>query len=689
MHSIADHQFFFDVHPPLARLIVALTGWLAKLNPEFEFESIGDSYIENRVPYVYMRSLLAAIGALLVPLVFRILRVSGSPVVTSLMGACLVLFDNSLQAQARLIMLDSPMLLFILLSLYSYICFYRERYNDFSWTWWTWLLATGVFLGATISCKMVGVFSFATVGAAVVLDLWRLLDLRAGLSMRQVTRHFVARALALIVVPAILYLSTFYVHFALLPKTGAGDAFMSADFRQSLEGSDLLQSSVELHAFDKITLRHRPTLAYLHSQMDKYPMKYDDGRISSQGQQVTAVHDVDELSWWQIVPVSPVDDDNGTFNITRRKIFHNQRIRLLHVATQSYLMTHDVAAPLMPTNEEFTTVPKDELGTQKDNTLFELSINGETAGSHETWSSRRTWLRLIHVPTRVSLWTHNEPLLPEWGFEQQEVNGNKNVLDKTALWYVEDVEVDPDSPMYEVRSKPVPARERRAMSFWRKFTELQVVMLEQNNALTSKHPYASRPISWPFLLQGVSYWDKDGENKQIYLIGNVFTWWVCIASISIYSGIMLMDLLLRRRGIYQIPSAVRNRMLNTTGFFVWAWACHYFPFFVMGRQLFLHHYLPASICSVLVFAGIFDFLAGDAINFPLSRPGPALSEDRIRSRLRLRVTRTVVLKAAFVVACAVAMFLFLLPFSIGSGFASADDVLRHRVLSSWSLHYVK
>lgn len=42
---------------------------------------------------------------------------------------------------------------------------------------------TGVFLSLTISCKMVGLFAFMTVGFAVVLDLWQLLDVRRGLSI--------------------------------------------------------------------------------------------------------------------------------------------------------------------------------------------------------------------------------------------------------------------------------------------------------------------------------------------------------------------------------------------------------------------------------------------------------------------------------------------------------------------------
>jgi len=34
------------------------------------------------------------------------------------------------------------------------------------------------------------------------------------------------------------------------------------------------------------------------------------------------------------------------------------------------------------------------------------------------------------------------------------------------------------------------------------------------------------------------------------------------------------------------------------GFLVLGWFLHYFPFFIMSRQLFLHHYFPALYFAV-------------------------------------------------------------------------------------------
>ena len=52
-----------------------------------------------------------------------------------------------------------------------------------------------------------------------------------------------ARAIGLILVPFIVYLSFFWVHFAILTKPGPGDSFMSPAFQESLEGNELLMNS--------------------------------------------------------------------------------------------------------------------------------------------------------------------------------------------------------------------------------------------------------------------------------------------------------------------------------------------------------------------------------------------------------------------------------------------------------------
>lgn len=89
----------------------------------------------------------------------------------------------------------------------------------------------------------------------------------------------------------------------------------------------------------------------------------------------------------------------------------------------------------MPTNQEFTTISIDNEARYNE-TIFQLLIND---GDEDTvWKTRSSHIRLVHYDTKVALWTHKKPL-PEWGFKQQEINGNKNNVEKSNYWFANEV----------------------------------------------------------------------------------------------------------------------------------------------------------------------------------------------------------------------------------------------------------
>ncbi|KAG8724083.1 hypothetical protein FRC09_000425 [Ceratobasidium sp. 395] len=668
-------EYYFDVHPPFAKMLLAAAGWFSGFDGRFDFENIGDSYSAAHVPYVGIRALPAVLGSLTVPIVFQIMKESGYPTIVAAFSACLILFDNGHVTQSRLILLDAQLCFFMALSLYSYIRFRKLRYAEYTSEWWTWLIATGVFLACTLGCKMVGLFTFLTVGTAVCIDLWNLLDIRRGHTMESFGRQFAARAFGLIIVPAVVYLSFFWVHFAILTHSGTGDTFMSPAFQETLQGNELLLNSQEIRYYDSIVMRHKETKVYLHSHVERYPLRYDDGRISSQGQQVTGYPHNDTNNHWQIIPTKAIPS-TGRGRVVR----HNDIVQLLHVRTDTHLMTHDVASPLMPTNQEFTTIASNDDSRHND-TLFQIQINDAHEG--EAWKSKSGHFRLLHIPTKVAMWTHPSPL-PDWAFNQQEINGNKNSVDKSCVWFVDDIISDETGSTSSDRVQSVAARPVKQMNFFRKFGELQLLMLQHNAGLTASHPYASGPINWPFLLSGISFWTENDTKKQIYMIGNVVGWWTCVMALSIYVGILGADQLARRRGVIPIPDPVRNRLYNSTGFFALAWAYHYFPFFLMNRQLFVHHYLPAHLASALVAGAVFNFILSETIHYPISIAGPS-------TRLRPRQKSDLGFKAAvaaLVFALAMfAIFLFIAPLTYGTSSLDGWQVNRRRILSTWTLHF--
>lgn len=168
-----------DVHPPLAKLLLTLAGWLAGFDGEFDFKEIGKDYVEPGVPYVAMRLLPALMGVMTIPTIFLTLKATGCRTMTAAMGAGLVIFENGLLTQSRLILLDSPLIIFTAFTALAWTCFTNQHEQGpskaFDASWWFWLVATGLGLGATVSVKWVGLFTIAWVGSLTVVQLWVLL----------------------------------------------------------------------------------------------------------------------------------------------------------------------------------------------------------------------------------------------------------------------------------------------------------------------------------------------------------------------------------------------------------------------------------------------------------------------------------------------------------------------------------
>ncbi len=81
-----------DVHPPLAKLLLTLAGWLAGFNGDFDFKDIGKDYLEPGVPYVAMRLVPAIFGVLTVPTMFLTLKAFGCRTTSAALGAGLIIF---------------------------------------------------------------------------------------------------------------------------------------------------------------------------------------------------------------------------------------------------------------------------------------------------------------------------------------------------------------------------------------------------------------------------------------------------------------------------------------------------------------------------------------------------------------------------------------------------------------------
>lgn len=83
------------MHPPFAKLLYAFQGWLIGYDGHFDFDGIGDDYIQNHVPYVGLRALPAFLGSLTPAVVYGIMRETGHPYIVAVFSALLLTFGKS------------------------------------------------------------------------------------------------------------------------------------------------------------------------------------------------------------------------------------------------------------------------------------------------------------------------------------------------------------------------------------------------------------------------------------------------------------------------------------------------------------------------------------------------------------------------------------------------------------------
>ncbi|KAH7888234.1 glycosyltransferase family 39 protein [Phlebopus sp. FC_14] len=587
-------RYFVDVHPPLAKLLITAAAFLSGFDGDFDFKEIGKVFVNT--PYVAMRLVPATLGIATVPLAYLTLRALDCRATTALLASLFITFENGLVTQSRHILLDSPLVFFTALTTFLFVGFCNEdKQEPFTERWWTWLVLTGLSLGAVVSCKWVGLFTIATVGVCTILRLWLLLgDLRVKPGVW--ARHFFARALCLIVIPVLFYMTMFELHFMILGSSGEGDAFMSSEFRQTL-GRGMQDTYADVAIGSEVTIRHLNTQGgYLHSHGHNYPG-------GSGQQQITLYPHRDENNLWRILNAT-VDNypqyDYETEPIEYIK--HNSRIKLRHIVTDKALHSHEVRPPVSDVdfqNEVSGYGQTGFAGDLNDDWVVEID-EGDKSDKESSKRVRtlRTHFKLRHLMTGCYLFSHKVKL-PEWGFEQQEVTCNKNAVRANSLWYIETTAQHPQLP------GDAPKVNYKIPGFYAKFLELQQVMWTTNAGLTDRHMYDSRPSTWPRLRRGINFWVKD--NRQIYLIGNPFVWWSSTASVIAYIVVRGFLLLRAKRGYRDFDNTKVVKYDTLCGFLFTGYILHYFPFFLMRRQLFLHHYFPALYFAILLSCAVFDF----------------------------------------------------------------------------------
>ena len=408
-------------------MLVGLSGYMAGYNGSFEFKS-GETYPEE-LNYTFMRIFNALFGVVTVPLAYFAARDLFYSRLTVWLVTLMVLFENSYATISRFILLDSMLLCFTFTTVLCWTRFHKLRHQPWSVSWLIWLFLTGISIGCVCSVKWVGLFVTALVGAYTAIDLWNKFG-DVKMPPMELASHLSVRVIGLIIIPLMVYMFTFFLHFLILENSGPGDAQMSSLFQANLRGTEVGRDSpLEIAYGSKATLKN---MGYggglLHSHVQVYPE-------GSGQQQVTCYHHKDANNDWFFWPNRTEPDYDAEAPL--RFVSDKSIIRLIHAQTGRNLHSHQVAAPITKADYEVSSYGNTTVGDEKDHWIIEV-VSDAASSDRSRVRTLTSAFRLKHQVLGCYLRAGNVNL-PQWGFKQIETTCVKqnNPRDVYTHWNVE------------------------------------------------------------------------------------------------------------------------------------------------------------------------------------------------------------------------------------------------------------
>lgn len=208
-------EHVLDMHPPHAKLLIAAAAKLGGFDGAFSFSRIGLPY--DTTPVFALRLVPAIAGVLIPPLFLLLLLELRASFPIALLGGLMLVFDNALLLETRIIVWDGILLASILGAL---VCFFSAQRAPDRVGWR--LLAAGGLAGLAVGTKLTGLAAPGLMLLCLAFGLG-VVNARPGARMRQ--------ALVIAGMGAAVYAAGWIAHWLLLTRPGPGDAFYATTGR--------------------------------------------------------------------------------------------------------------------------------------------------------------------------------------------------------------------------------------------------------------------------------------------------------------------------------------------------------------------------------------------------------------------------------------------------------------------------
>lgn len=232
--SYFSHQYYFDIHPPLGKLMIAGAVSLFGYNTDYGFDfSPGEKFFPEF--FFALRFLPAFFGSLFIILFSWLAYLLSRSKIIAFLAGFLILFENAFLVQSKFTLLDIFLIFFGVLTLCFFFLYQRQKV--FSGKWFFFLILAGIFFGLAISIKWTGLSVLGIIGLVSLIKIFNkqtakylnpdtLFDkkpednfFKRYLKSARI-KEFMLSLFVLIFIGSLVYLIPFYIHFGLLNQKG-------------------------------------------------------------------------------------------------------------------------------------------------------------------------------------------------------------------------------------------------------------------------------------------------------------------------------------------------------------------------------------------------------------------------------------------------------------------------------------
>lgn len=222
-----ESEFFYDIHPPLGKLVMFFFANLSEYDGSIDFNKQYAKPYKNH-QYIILRITPAIFSSLCAPLIYLSLRFDSFSCYGAFVSSIMLIADTSLLTEQRYILSDGMLLFFTCLFLCVFS--YTNSLSPLSLRWILFMLLSGFTLGCACSSKNTAMGLMAYSGFIQIFINYQYFGLKSMIAVLII----IVRAGLLIIPLFFVYFACFFIHFILLPFDGQGTPYLVNDMQRQL-----------------------------------------------------------------------------------------------------------------------------------------------------------------------------------------------------------------------------------------------------------------------------------------------------------------------------------------------------------------------------------------------------------------------------------------------------------------------